>query len=399
MLAACASGVSPARPVVPAPVTPPVGVNVILVYAATHEIRRLDTRSSTHGAVIAGVDDVLLAIPGPSGDRVLVAYRAGDSTRAATVDLRSGSATELHRGGPLTTYSAAWSPDGQRLGLGYRTPGGQGGIHILDGHGPARSLGCRTAAEFVAWRSASEAIVADGANVYTVRTDDCGMIATLPKAGKSGVTYAPNGRRVAFLRDRPVPFANRPEPEIIPELWIADFDGSNARAVADFQSRPRDPVWSPDGRRLAYEVVSRRWANTTHVVVYDAESNAYSYKAEETPLGVPADFGVCWSPDGRRIAHDRLFARSTGAQAYATHQVIVRDGERERVAWEEILSRPIAEVQREPPPRCRWVGPGYLLVGPGGGDRLVAADREWAYETPPGGEVLGAIVVGGSSSD
>jgi hypothetical protein len=158
--------------------------------------------------------------------------------------------------------------------------------------------------------------------------------------------------------------------------------------IADYQSRPRHAVWSPNGERIVYEVVSRRWANTTHLVAYEPATNAYAYIAQEMELGVPNDFGACWSPDSRRIAHDRTYARSTGARSYTTRQVVVREGTTEKVVLDEVIDLPPAQVVADPPARCRWMGGRYLLVDTRQGQRVVDVEDGETYRVPPERQVL-----------
>jgi hypothetical protein len=196
---------------------------------------------------------------------------------------------------------------------------------------------------------------------------------------------------VAFYQDRSVQFTNREGPQIVPELWIASFDGAGARVVADFQSRPRNSVWAPNAGRIVYEVVSRRWANTTHLVAYDIQGDAFSYVAEEKSLGVPNDFGACWSPDSRRFAHDRTYARSTGTQAYTTRQVVVRDGTNEQVVLDEVIDLPPAQVVANRPALCQWMGPGDLLIETRRGHRVVDVGDGEVFEVPGDRRVLAVV--------
>jgi len=196
---------------------------------------------------------------------------------------------------------------------------------------------------------------------------------------------------VVFYQDRSVRFTNRERPEIIPELWIASFDGGGARVVADFQSRPRNGVWAPNAGRIVYEVVSRRWANTTHLVAYDIQGDAFSYVAEEKPLGVPNDFSACWSPDSRYFAHDRTYARSTGTQTYTTRQVVIRDGTNEQVVLDEVIDLPPAQVVANRSASCQWMGPRHLLIATRRGHRVVDVDDGEVFVVPADRRVLAVV--------
>jgi dipeptidyl aminopeptidase/acylaminoacyl peptidase len=92
---------------------------------------------------------------------------------------------------------------------------------------------------------------------------------------------APDGTRVAFVRDR--------------RIWIAPIDGSGKPEAAFFaRGNSESPVWSPDGRTLAF--VSNRGDHS--FIALFTPGQPISYVAPSTSR----DSAPAWSPDGRRIA-------------------------------------------------------------------------------------------------
>ncbi|MEE8135347.1 MAG: hypothetical protein V3T56_09830, partial [Gemmatimonadales bacterium] len=362
VLGACASG-APTLDLGPETmvVAPLPGDNYAYVYYAGATVGRVDTRTGADVSVADGVTEILASAVNRSGSRTAVAFRQGATSGAVIIDGRTGALTQVHSGSSETAYTLGWSLDGTRLGVGFRGSD-EGGILVVEPDGTVNNIGCRASNRFEAFRAPTELIVHDGTNFYSVSTTKCATLATFRKAGKKDMAYSENGRRVSYFQDHRVQFTNREQSQVIAELSVSNYNGAGPQTVADFQSRPADAVLSPDGARIAYEVVSARWANTTHVVIYELSSNEYTYIAEEKQLGVPSDFSACWASDGRRIAHERAYARSTGAQDYVSREILVRDGENEKVVFEEIIDRPLMDLKMNRPPKCQWIGDRYLVV-------------------------------------
>jgi Tol biopolymer transport system component len=117
--------------------------------------------------------------------------------------------------------------------------------------------------------------------------------------------WSPDWRKLAFLRQRGV---NRGYPVYgrYSDIYVMNADGSGRRRLTRSAQNDGDPVWSPDGRRLAFV---RVWGGLANIYVVNADgsglrrlAHAFAY----TPS--PGDFGAgwranpAWSPDGRKIA-------------------------------------------------------------------------------------------------
>jgi dipeptidyl aminopeptidase/acylaminoacyl peptidase len=93
--------------------------------------------------------------------------------------------------------------------------------------------------------------------------------------------------RVAFVRDR--------------RIWIAPVDGSRPAESPFVKGNSQSPVWSPDGRTLAF--VSNR-GDHSFIALFTDMNHPIRYIAPTTS----ADSMPEWSPDGSRI----LFVRHPG---------------------------------------------------------------------------------------
>ena len=143
----------------------------------------------------------------------------------------------------LSTDSASWSPDGQKLVLELPELVGQpdrGGIYVMN---------------------------ADGTGLTRIRPGCCG----------ADPIWSPDGSKIAFVHD-------------FDELWLMNVDGSDPESLYQKpdQGTVDTPDWSPDGTKIAF--------------VYDEEEIAivradgtFVGKVTDTPF-LPDELGPDWQP-------------------------------------------------------------------------------------------------------
>jgi Tol biopolymer transport system component len=121
--------------------------------------------------------------------------------------------------------------------------------------------------------------------------------------GASGLAWSPDGRAIAFMRSRPAlpSEAAFRFPGAYWDVWVVNADGSGERRVAQTgagatNSGPVDFLsWSPRREKIAF--VSRRDGNL-EIFVVNADGSG-EQRLTHNRLG---DWEPVWSPDGRRIA-------------------------------------------------------------------------------------------------
>jgi dipeptidyl aminopeptidase/acylaminoacyl peptidase len=119
---------------------------------------------------------------------------------------------------------------------------------------------------------------------------------------------SPDGRRVAYV----VVSADREENCYRSAIWVAALDGAEAaRQFTSGESMDHTPRWSPDGRRLAF--VSNRGSHDegkppAQLYVLPADGG----EPRRLTDGKETVESIAWSPDSRRIA----FARRVRDPAY-----------------------------------------------------------------------------------
>ncbi len=133
------------------------------------------------------------------------------------------------------------------------------------------------------------------------------------RPGNSPPAWSPDGQKVAFVdgpgvcsldfhfvSGRGLEFGDV-------DIYVANRDGSGRRRLTRDPAVDCVPVWSPDGRRIAFErALVRREGDTVvgfdhDVYVINADgSGERNLTGDAVSAGGPA--GPIWSPDGRRIA-------------------------------------------------------------------------------------------------
>ncbi len=113
--------------------------------------------------------------------------------------------------------------------------------------------------------------------------------------------WSPDGKRIAFASSR-VAF-NGKIPQSL-EIYVIDADGANEQRLTDSPFfDDRHPSWSPDGKRIVFSArreghFETKFAITYEIYVMDADGGNQQRLTENRKN----DWGPSWSPDGKRIA-------------------------------------------------------------------------------------------------
>ena len=287
----------------------------------------------------------------PDGSRLAAIAIEGQGLLVASAD---GTGATNVLGGAALVFSAAWSPDGQRIafevnagepGEADQTQGvyvaaadGSGAVRIVDsGSQPAPSPNgsliaytapgpSGVALMVVGWDGAGAREVVslptcplmpawspDGSKIafltyddsynlilWTVNVDGSGLTELAPGAQTYPYqpSWSPDGTKIAFVG----PGSGRSD------LWIINADGSGATQLTDLPGETEAPAFSPDGSMIAF--AEQRYegerSNGLFVVRPDGSNltTLTQWTADEDPgptnMGISG--GASWSPDGTRLA-------------------------------------------------------------------------------------------------
>ena len=347
-----------------------------MYYADNTGIRLRNTGARVDSVLFSAATDVH-AEPSPDNSAVAVSFRQGGSAHLVILDAATGAVLNVHSAPGSGSYTFAWARGSDTLGAGYRSTDGstRSAVLIADRAGNVRNVGCSVSNRFIAWRASGQIVVGDGTNIYTVDARNCETLATLPMRGKTDITYSPDGNRVVFKRGG--------------SLFVAEYNGANAQQITDARSAASNPRWSPDSRKIAFEIQSSRYANITHVAVYDYVTGQATFRAEQRPLGVPDDHNPCWSPDGTRLSLDRSYARRGESGSYVQKQKVITPvpGEDENVVLEELIRGAVPASEG-----CAWVDDSHIALVSTDGAKIFNVDTKVAYSLPDNVQLLFAKV-------
>ncbi|HEU5216148.1 MAG TPA: hypothetical protein VFU30_11460, partial [Gaiellaceae bacterium] len=117
--------------------------------------------------------------------------------------------------------------------------------------------------------------------------------------------WSPNGKRLAFQSDYQGGRANR-LPKHSTNLFVMNPDGSNLKRLTDSTGVSGDAAWSPNGRLIAFD--SDRGSRRRFSAIYVMRATGGKLRRVTRPRRPLSDYKPRFSPDGTHL----LFVRARG---------------------------------------------------------------------------------------
>jgi tricorn protease len=161
--------------------------------------------------------------------------------------------------GPSMDHNAAWAPDSRRI-LFVSDRGGHEDVYAIDSDDPEHPQ------------------LVEAHKFKVTRLTDT------PEA-EFGVSYSPDGKRVAFLRSG--------------RLWTMNPDGGDPKAIVD-EAQVFDYDWSPDSKWIVY--ARRDGSSASELYITPAGGPTAADPARNVTRYATFNGDVSWSLDGKKIA-------------------------------------------------------------------------------------------------
>jgi tricorn protease len=141
---------------------------------------------------------------------------------------------------------------------------------------------------------------------------------------KSGLSFSPDGSKLAYIRGRG-------------DLWVANADGKNAVKVIESWNTP-DYDWSPDAKWLVYALSDNDFNRDIWIKPIDGSRAPVNISRHPYNESDPV-----WSPDGKIIAFVGDRERKGNADI---HYVFLREEDDERSTRDKTLEKALEKLQK-----------------------------------------------------
>lgn len=130
--------------------------------------------------------------------------------------------------------------------------------------------------------------------LYVMNADGSDLEQMTKDVGSSRYpAWSPDGKLIAYS------YAASPTQA---EIYLMNPDGSELKRLTDGSSMNRSPAWSPDGKKIAYS--SAKWDEKQKKFINDDIyiMNADGSSQRKMTTSPADDYSPVWSPDGKKIA-------------------------------------------------------------------------------------------------
>ena len=256
----------------------------------------------------------LIIVAGAQAQIAFASDRDGNS-EIYVMDADGGNPRRLTNH-PARDWSPSWSPDGKRIVFcsdrdrhPFHVPGWfTSEIYVMDADGgnqqnltnhPSndRNPSWSPDGKRIVFQSYRDNDRNHNIEIYVMDADGSNLQRlTNNLAADEDPAWSPGGERIVFTSAREGHFIDLDE-NITDEIYVMDADGGNQRRLTENRNNDWDPVWSPDGKRIAFAADRKGDFEKFDIYVMDADGG----NPQKLTNNRVWDSSPSWSPDSQRI--------------------------------------------------------------------------------------------------
>lgn len=256
----------------------------------------------------------------PDNKNIAITYWDGDSVALKIINMQTLSIQKIHQVSDELVFTYEWAPNSMELAVGYYSSkkskgmyiADKGGIFITDLFGVKRNAGCQISKKVLAWLPNNELVVSAGppsTTIYFVSSENCSTFFALSIKNKKKLKFSFDGNYVMYYKNKLIYSARKRRNINVPELYVSDCRGKTPKMIADYNSNPKNAVWSPKSNIIAFDILSPDWSNIRHLAFYNIDDDNKTYYQYEDFRGFSSNIKPQWSPNGDYIAFMRTWER------------------------------------------------------------------------------------------
>lgn len=268
------------------------------------DIYEVDVNTYVESRLTSGPEDKSWPMWSPDGKVIAYALRAGYNNEIYTMFANGTNQKRLTQSQLNGDYPPIWSPDGKHISF-FSVRDGSWSLYKMnaDGTSQTRLTGNTVFESFPSWSPDGGKIAYTfwratvyQPDIYTINADGSNTTQlTQNDASDINPAWSPDGQWIAFTSYR----------DAHAEVYIMKPDGSDQTRLTDSTGGNSNPIWSPDGKYIAF-ISWRDEPNTStcgnncneEIYVMDADGS-HQTRLTNSP-GI--DDHPVWSPDGKYIA-------------------------------------------------------------------------------------------------
>ena len=195
----------------------------------------------------------------------------------------------------------AWSPDGSTIAY-LAGKEDTTGIYFINPDGTNKRLFLSGLCYYPDWSPDGEWIVfSNGAQIWKIKVTGDSLTQLTFEGRNFYPDWSPDGKKIAYDSNFRNPWGAN-------VIWVMDSDGNNKKDISQHGvGEWRIPDWSPDGAKIVHQRYVETPNGTPEIVVMDKNGNNFIRLTNNLSL----DSYPVYSPDGKKIA----FSSSPGYRA------------------------------------------------------------------------------------